>query len=198
MDRYVKTTGKKEKHTDNAKQTDGWDKGGYFATRSRKIQKQAPKAKTQLLKGVTVYFTCVVSESQHCTFPVQNCLFSLRGNEPIQKLTSLMPFLVTDLTRLVWEAGGVVSYGWSRRSVTHVVADRLAAPKIDKELRLTGKGKSWRGFIVKPAWIVTSVQRGKKEPIAPHELISPSQRRAGDLRTMFAPRDPNLSSDKIK
>lgn len=76
----------------------------YFEARQNKIVAQAPKAETDVLKGVKIYFTGVKSTSQR------------------------------SLERLVWQNGGEVLKVWYRKQVTHVIADCLAASKAEKEL----------------------------------------------------------------
>lgn len=92
------------------------------------------------------------------------------------------------------ENGGVVSYNWTRRSVTHVVADRLATCKIEKELRVRG-GNAWRGSIVKPEWLLSSIEKGRKLPISDYELITSQQRQGGDLRKLLASGKSSPTSD---
>lgn len=91
------------------------------------------------------------------------------------------------------ENGGTVSYGWARRSVTHVVADRLAASKIEKELHMRGSN-AWRGAIVKPEWLLSSVEEGRKLPVSDYEVISSQQRQGGDLRKLLRPKKSHAAS----
>lgn len=113
----------------------------YFKIRNQKIRKQAPKAKTAVLRGVTVYFTGCASHSQ------------------------------LELSRLVWENGGVVAANWSRHAVTHVIADRLAASKAEKELSVLGQSKAWRGAIVRPEWLLDSIHRKKILPTYEFRIV---------------------------
>lgn len=191
MERYFKSISEKKGNGRNASEEETkespWGRGGYYAARSRKIRKQAPKARTQILNGVTIYFTGVISQSQHRKTALQlrprTGYFVSLGRADFffhRVLTS------TELTRMVHENGGIVSYGWARRSVTHVVADRLAASKIEKELQARGSN-AWRGSIVKPEWLLSSIERGRKLPVSEYEVITSRQRQGGDLRKLLAP-----------
>lgn len=137
-------------------------RAGYFAARTAKQQEQAPKARTDILRGVNIYFTGVFTHSQF------------------------------RLTRLVHENGGTVAPMWSRRSVTHVVCDRLAASKINKELNLkaVGRANSTRSWIVKPQWVVDSVEGGRKLSETKYRVIR--DRQLADMHKLL--QSPGVSS----
>lgn len=50
---------------------------------------------------------------------------------------------------------------WLRRRVTHVIADNLAASKIEKELKLHVKNAA---VVVRPDWILESLKQGERLP----------------------------------
>ncbi|CAN8064432.1 unnamed protein product [Agarophyton chilense] len=140
-----------------------WDgMSSYFAERERKLSAQAPAAVTDILKGVKVYFTGVKSTSQR------------------------------RLERLVWENGGEVLKVWHRKRVTHVIADCLAASKIEKELSLS---VSQRGpaVVVKPKWLEDSLRERKKIATWKYQIVR--HRDVRDVANFF---QRNKSIKKIR
>lgn len=129
-----------------------WTRTSYFEHRQKKLAAQAPKAQTDILKGVKVYFTGVKSTSQR------------------------------RLERLVWENGGEVLKVWYRKQVTHVIADCLAASKVEKELSLevTKRGQA---VVVKPKWLQNSLSEGKKLPTWKYQVVLHADVR--DVATFF-------------
>lgn len=118
----------------------------YLASRDAKRLSQAPAARSAVLSGCVFYFTNCLSHSQLA------------------------------LTRLVHEAGGRVSASWARKRVTHVVSDRLCAGKLGKELRGPGRPNAWSGAVVRPVWIVDSLEEGKKVSVADYLLLQKKDR----------------------
>lgn len=57
----------------------------------------------------------------------------------------------------MWTHGGRVAKLWLRRDVTHVVADNLAAAKMEKEIKAR---PSERTLVVTPQWLTECVTRG--------------------------------------
>lgn len=104
-----------------------WTRTNYFDVRQKKLISQAPRAETRILHGVVIYFTGVKSASQR----------KLEG--------------------VVWRNGGVVDKLWRRQQVTHVIADNLAASKIQKEIDASPADRS---VVVSPKWLLKSVERG--------------------------------------
>lgn len=99
--------------------------------RQEKLLAQAPPAETDVLRGTVVYFTGVKSASQR----------KLEG--------------------LVWRNGGIVQKVWRRRQVTHVIADNLAASKVEKELNADPAD---RAVVVTPKWLLNSLKNGSRLP----------------------------------
>ncbi|KAI0567105.1 BRCT domain containing protein [Gracilaria domingensis] len=124
----------------------GWNRTSYFSEKQKKLTAQAPAAVTHILNGVKVYFTGVKSTSQR------------------------------RLERLVWENGGEVLKVWYRKQVTHVVADCLAASKIEKELSLSVSQRG-QAVIVKPKWLEDSLRERKKLAPWEYQVV-----RHGDIR----------------
>lgn len=108
-----------------------WTRTSYFEARQKKLTSQAPVAETSVLKGVTVYFTGLKTHSQR------------------------------KMEALVWRNGGIVQKVWLRRRVTHVIADNLAASKVEKELQLDVKNAA---VVVRPTWILESLKKGERLP----------------------------------
>lgn len=108
-----------------------WTRTSYFDVRQEKLVAQAPAAETDVLRGTVVYFTGVKSASQR----------KLEG--------------------LVWRNGGIVQKVWRRRQVTHVIADNLAASKVEKELNADPAD---RAAVVTPKWILNSLKKGSRLP----------------------------------
>jgi hypothetical protein len=55
--------------------------------------------------------------------------------------------------------------------VTHVIADRLAGSKLEKELQSVGRPNAWRGTIVRPDWITTCVARKELVPTFEYRIV---------------------------
>lgn len=108
-----------------------WTRTSYFDARQQKLIAQAPRAETDILRGVVVYFTGVKSISQR------------------------------KLEAVVWRNGGVVDKLWRRQQVTHIIADNLAASKVQKEIDASPADRS---VVVSPKWILQSVERGERLP----------------------------------
>ena len=72
------------------------------------------------------------------------------------------------LEGLVWRYGGVVHRVWYRRKITHVIADNLASSKLEKEIQT---GSKWAGVIVKPSWLVESINKRKLMPTWEYRLV---------------------------
>jgi hypothetical protein len=158
MDKYIrptdpsKTSGTLSGRVEKPPKQGSWGgRGGYFLARQRKQQSQAPKAKTTLFTGCQVYFTCCVSQPQ------------------------------IYLSRLIWENGGVVTGGWSRKTVTHVIADRLASAKLEKELQSVGKSNAWRGSIVRPDWVTDCVAKMDRLPTYEYRILRSGMRNIAKL-----------------
>lgn len=131
-----------------------WTRTSYFTFRQKKLQSQAPSAETAILSGVTVYFTGVSSHSQR------------------------------KLEALVWRNGGVVQKVWLRKHVTHVIADNLAASKIEKELRLGVKSAA---VVVRPVWIMECLREGKRLPTWDFRVVQ-GMPGVKDIASFFAKR----------
>lgn len=143
---------------------ENWTRTSYFEHRQKKLAAQAPKAQTDILKGVKVYFTGVKSTSQR------------------------------RLERLVWENGGEVLKVWYRKQVTHVIADCLAASKVEKELSLEVI-KRGQAVVVKPKWLQNSLSEGKKLPTWKYQVARHADVR--DVATFFR-REKTISKVRKK
>lgn len=128
-----------KKGSENESQYRGRD--SYFRIREDKLASQAPKAKSDILRGCTFYFTGLKSRSQ------------------------------MTLSRRVWRHGGTVLTMWERRSVTHVVCDNLAAGKLQKEILQRGSASAWKGVVVRPEWVENSLRKGRKLPIDEYRVV---------------------------
>lgn len=139
-----------------------WTRTSYFDVRQQKLLAQAPAAETHVLRGVIVYFTGVKSASQR------------------------------KLEALVWRNGGVVHKVWRRRSVTHVVADNLAASKIEKELNALPAD---RAVVVTPTWLLSSLKNGEKLPTWEFRVVKglPGVK---NVATFFNSSKGNVQKDK--
>jgi len=122
------------------RQAKSWTRTSYFEERQKKLESQAPKAATNILQGTSIYFTSVKSASQR----------TLEG--------------------IVWKNGGSVQKVWLRKRVTHVVADNLAASKVEHELSGDPARKS-AGVVVKPSWVVDSVRAGAMLPTWEYRVV---------------------------
>lgn len=130
---------------------------GYWSRRIAKVRSQAPKAESHILDGVCVYFTGIKRGAQY------------------------------ELGRQVWRHGGQVLPMPARRKVTHVIAENLAASKIEKELRAKERD---RLLIVTPQWIKDSIRQNKKLPTFDYLLVKNTQTRGMDRYFNKIPRKP--------
>lgn len=129
----------KTRGVSKTKENASWESHeGYWSRRVAKVRSQAPKRESSTLEGVRVYFTGLKRESQY------------------------------ELGRRVWRHGGEVLPLLSRRRVTHVISEQLAASKIEKEL---GAKERDRVPIVRPQWLLHSIEQGKKLPLFQYLLV---------------------------
>lgn len=121
-----------------------WTRTSYFTLRQERLVAQAPPSQTALLRDVHIYFTGVRSHSQR------------------------------RLETLVWKNGGTVHKHLSHSAVTHIVADNLCVSKTDRYLSnmmSTRANTANQPTLVRPQWLVQSVQQKRMLPTWKFQLI---------------------------
>lgn len=100
------------------------------------------------------------------------------------------------LETIVWRNGGTVHKNCLRTIITHIIADNLCASKIEKEISPKSR---WSGVIVRPQWLLSSVQTQKLLPTWEFQLIkNPSNVKKIDtfFRGKKSNRESNNSANK--
>jgi hypothetical protein len=81
----------------------------------------------------------------------------------------------------------VVITTWARRSVTHVISEQLCGSKIEKELNSAGRANAWRGAIVRPIWLLDTVEKQAKQAVSSDKYALIVQPGARGIAALLAP-----------